>query len=47
MIEELYRQDENGNYIHSLLERNSFYGVLGEPRNGLKMEGADNYEQEN
>lgn len=29
MIKELYRKDENGKYVHSLLERNSIYGMHG------------------
>lgn len=29
MIKELYRKDENGKYVHSLLERNSIYGMYG------------------
>ena len=27
MIKEIYRKDENGKYVHSLLERNSIYGM--------------------
>lgn len=29
MIKELYRKDENGKYVHSLLERNAIYGLGG------------------
>ena len=29
MIKELYRKDENGKYVHSLLERNAIYGMYG------------------
>ena len=50
MIKELYKKDENGNYVHPLLERNAIYGSgsIGESRNDLKDEmGVDNYEKEN
>lgn len=30
MIKKLYEKDENGKYIHSLLERNAIYGVISE-----------------
>ena len=35
MIKKLYEKDENGKYVHSLLERNAIYGVISESY-GLK-----------
>ena len=48
MIKKLYEKDENGKYIHSLLERNAIYGVVSESH-GLNNERGDNFdfEQEN